>query len=162
MCCAILRSRHCEKRLRRSNPSRRGCGPMDCFASLAMTRDMHARSRDMICPRFAVRSAALNLEGAGKAGCRSHPWVPCNKKHGGRTTGVTGNSGFPCAMVLRLTSCSPRRDRACLSPSPARCVGVSQAFRLPQGRQVHTTSPSVVHALVSRAHHGHRISPQHS
>jgi len=26
-------------------------------------------------------------EGAGKAGCRLHPWAPCNKKHGGRTTG---------------------------------------------------------------------------
>src|SRR6185312_9770158 len=26
-------------------------------------------------------------EGAGKTGCRLHPWAPCNKKHGGRTTG---------------------------------------------------------------------------
>jgi hypothetical protein len=29
-------------------------------------------------------------------------------------------SGLPCAMVLQLISCSPRRDLACLSPSPPR------------------------------------------
>jgi hypothetical protein len=47
-------------------------------------------------------------EGAGKAGCWLHPWVPCNKKHGGRTTGQPEHSGFPCAMVLRFPSCSSR------------------------------------------------------
>jgi hypothetical protein len=59
----------------------------------------------------ALRSFTLkNSEGAGKAGCRLHPWAPCNKKHGGGTTGVTGNNpAFPARMVLRLTSCSPRR-----------------------------------------------------
>jgi hypothetical protein len=61
-----------------------------------------------------------NKEGAGKAGCRLHPWVPCNKKHGGRTTGSTGSSGFPCAMVLRFPSCSPRRP-ALLPPSLRGC-----------------------------------------
>src|ERR1700748_3767711 len=37
------------------------------------------------------RGPSRSEEGAGKAGRRSHPWVPCNKKHGGRTTGSTGN-----------------------------------------------------------------------
>jgi hypothetical protein len=47
-----------------------------------------------------------NKEGAGKAGCRLHPWIPCNKKHGGRTTGSTENirlslrDGFTVSFVL--------------------------------------------------------------
>jgi hypothetical protein len=31
-------------------------------------------------------------------------------------------SGLPCAMVLQLISCSPRRDLACLSPSSPRSL----------------------------------------
>ena len=47
-------------------------------------------------------------EGAGKAGCRLHPWARCNKKHRGRTTGVTGNNpAFPARWVTAYT-CSPR------------------------------------------------------
>jgi hypothetical protein len=41
-------------------------------------------------PGYAPTLSLLKIEGAGKAGCRLHPWVPCNKKHGGRTTGSTG------------------------------------------------------------------------
>ena len=38
--------------------------------------DAASRSRDMICPSLALRSALSLEEGAGKAGCRSHPWAP--------------------------------------------------------------------------------------
>jgi hypothetical protein len=38
------------------------------------------------------------------------------RKHGGRTTGVTGAIRLSLRDGLRLTSCSPRRDWACLSP----------------------------------------------
>jgi hypothetical protein len=42
-------------------------------------------------------------EGAGKAGRRSHPWGPCNRKHGGRTTGSTGNTpAFPAQWFYGL------------------------------------------------------------
>jgi hypothetical protein len=34
-------------------------------------------------------------------------------------------SGLPCSMVLRLISRSPRRDRACLSPSPCGCKRIA-------------------------------------
>jgi hypothetical protein len=62
------------------------------------------------------------VEGAGKAGCRSHPWVPCNdKKHGGRTTGEPERAGFPRAVAYGLLRALPG-DRAFLPPSPARCA----------------------------------------
>ncbi len=58
-------------------------------------------------------------EGAGKAGRRLHPWVPCNKKHGGRTTGSTGiTPAFPARRLYGLLRTLPG-DRAFLPPSPA-------------------------------------------
>ncbi len=57
-----------------------------------------------------------NTEGAGKAGCWLHPWVPCNKKHGGRTTGNRSIPAFParwCYGFLRALL----GDRAFLPPS---------------------------------------------
>jgi hypothetical protein len=39
------------------------------------------------------------------------------KKHGGRTTGSTGSTGLPCAMVYGLLRALPG-DRAFLPPSP--------------------------------------------
>jgi hypothetical protein len=37
---------------------------------------------------FQNSSPSKKTEGAGKAGCRSHPWSACNKKARGRTTGT--------------------------------------------------------------------------
>jgi phasin family protein len=49
--------------------------------------------------RASVRPALLarpdHVEGAGKAECRSHPWVPRKRKHGGRTTGEIGKPRKP-------------------------------------------------------------------
>ncbi len=92
----------------------------------------------------------------GKPGADRTHGSRATKSTGGRTTGVTGNSGFPCAMVLRLTSCSPRRDWACLSPPRKTQLRLTKGHR-PLGRQDHTTSPSASCALVSRAISVHRI-----
>jgi hypothetical protein len=47
-------------------------------------------------------------EGAGKAGCRSHPWAPCNKKkHGGRTTGEPEQRRLSLRSGLRLIRVLP-------------------------------------------------------
>src|SRR5258705_12049666 len=111
--------RHCERSEAIHLSAR---GSMDCFVAtlLAMTRFtifdsvFKQRGYASACSRRDAPEVCGNIclslrkEGAGKAGCRLHPWVPCKKKHGGRTTGSTGSSGFPCAMVLRLISCSPR------------------------------------------------------
>ena len=69
------------------------------FAFVAGNDDATAtvsHSRRVIHASFARTFRSLKSEGAGKAGCRLHPWVPCNKKHGGSTTGSTGiTPAFP-------------------------------------------------------------------
>src|ERR1700719_72888 len=60
-------------------------------------------------------------------------------------------------MVLRLISCSPRRDQACLSPSSALLLAdLTPASR----RQNHTTSPSASAPFVKCAARVHRIPPR--
>src|SRR3954471_4798686 len=121
--------------------------------------DIVSRSRDMMCPRFASRLPPKH-EGAGKTGCVPHPrsrvpfalWqkmhtsIQVRRKH----------PGLPCAMDLRLASCSSRRT-AVLPPSPARLhAGLTPAPR----RRNHTTSPYASGAIVYRAICVHRISPR--
>src|SRR6476660_2410831 len=75
---------------------------------------------------------------------------------GGRTPVVTGNSGFPCAMVYGLL-------RALPGETWLRCHRLrenatrSTRGHLPLGRQDHTTSPSASRALVSHTLRVHRI-----
>jgi hypothetical protein len=69
-------------------------------------------------------------KGAGKTGCALHPRSrvqTCTEKTHTSIQVQRRQSGLPCAMVLRLISCSPRRDRACLPPSPPRSVSFSRA-----------------------------------
>jgi hypothetical protein len=74
-------------------------------------------------PESCVVLDPLNNEGAGKAGRRLHPWVPCNRKHGGRTTGSTGiTPAFPAQWFTAYFVLSPvtglfchRHPRKCLS-----------------------------------------------
>ncbi len=85
---------------------------------------------DLSEPCFSFRP--LLEEGAGKAGCRSHPWAPSKgRKLGGRTTGVTGAIRLSLRDGLRIISCSPRRDWAFLSPPSqnafALCLGTPAA-----------------------------------
>src|SRR6267142_2542574 len=80
-------------------------------------------------------------EGAGKAGCRLHPWVPCNKKHGGRTTGSTGiTPAFPARMVLTVSFVlSPVTGLFCHRHFADH---LRESLAPASGRQDHTTSPS--------------------
>ena len=53
-------------------------------------------------------AARPSREGAGNAGCLVHPWF--GQKMPGVVPQVHRNHpGIPCAMALRLTSCSPWR-----------------------------------------------------
>jgi hypothetical protein len=45
------------------------------------SRHVIAFSRRHLRPSFALWTALEIAEGAGKAGCRPHPWSACNKKH---------------------------------------------------------------------------------
>jgi hypothetical protein len=96
-----------------------------------------SHSRDAMRPRDADPFRPEITEGAGKAGCRLHPWVPCNKKHGGRTTGSTGiTPAFP-AQWFTAYFVLPG-DRAFLPPSSADC---SANLTPASGCQDHTASP---------------------
>jgi hypothetical protein len=124
-------------------------------SNVKQRENMRSHSRGMLYPGFASFLPSSRTEGAGKAGRRLHPWVPCNKKHGGRTTGSTGSSGFPCAMVYGLFRALPG-DRAFLPPSPLRSL-LLKSLMPASGHQDHTTSPSASGALVFGTVSVHRI-----
>jgi hypothetical protein len=86
--------------------------------------NMRAPSRDTLRPSCA-NSFRPKIEGAGKTGRAPHPRSHVQGWNSKTHTSIQvqrKQSGLPCAMVLRLISCSPRRDRACLPPSPPRSV----------------------------------------
>src|SRR5215208_5208597 len=69
-------------------------------------------SRGALRPSFTFCFALLLQEGAGKTGCLLHPRSRVRfalNKTAHEHTGQREHSGLPCAMALRLTSCSPRR-----------------------------------------------------
>src|ERR1700732_1615374 len=103
-------------------------------------------------PELCMIFVPPKTEGAGKAGCRLHPWVPCNKKHGGRTTGSTGiTPAFPAQWFTAYFVLSPvtglfcHRRRAEVNLTPA------------SGRQDHTTSPSAGNIARLASYRVHRI-----
>jgi hypothetical protein len=81
------------------------------FAALALPfPDIASPSRGTICPSFA-KTFSLE-EGAGNAGCTLHPRSRVQIAQRNAHTSIQvqrRHSGIPCAMVLRLISCSPRR-----------------------------------------------------
>src|ERR1700687_30015 len=86
-----------------------------------------------------IISPSCDAEGAGKAGCRLHPWVPCKKSTGVGPQVQPETSGLPCAMVYGLFRALPG-DRAFLPPSPPRSLLLGD-FAPASGRQGHTSSP---------------------
>jgi hypothetical protein len=85
-------------------------GAMDCFASLAMTTKHTSAFPRHLSPG-PCKSFAHKEEGAGNAGCLLHPRsrVPKTIASAHEHTGTVGAFRRPCAMVLRLMPCSPRR-----------------------------------------------------
>ena len=112
-----------------------------------------------ISPEVCIFVALFEIEGAGKTGCLLHPRSRvrfAQTKTAHEHTGQREHSGLPCAMALRLTSCSSRRT-ALLPPSPALLIAsLAPAPRRPN----HTTSPYASGAYVYRAFCVHRISPR--
>ncbi|MET3362176.1 hypothetical protein ABH972_004693 [Bradyrhizobium ottawaense] len=76
--------------------------------------DMGSHPRSAFRPSFASSLHPQLKEGAGKAGSRLAPMAACaqdlrvQKSTGGKTTGQPEHPGLPCAVALRLMSCSPR------------------------------------------------------
>jgi hypothetical protein len=130
---ARLSPRHCE---RNEAIHSAASGEVDCFvASLPCTNASRlSQAMTWIWPRDLAALIARGLpetshprkqEGAGKTGCMLHPRsrVQLRTKRTPHTSIQVQrkHSGLPCAMALRLTSCSPRRT-ALLPPSPARSL----------------------------------------
>src|SRR3954454_346551 len=103
---------------------------------------MTSRSRGSKSPRFANSFRPPKSEGAGNAGCTLHPrshvqWVEeCAHEH----TGQRRQSDIPCAMALRLITCSPRRT-ALLPPSRPEKLLPPGALTPAPRRQDHTSLP---------------------
>ena len=97
------------------------------FAQLARTvgYDFASSRRDP--PEVCIRCCPLRDEGAGKPGARCTRGLACELriKNCTRAYRAAETSGLPCAMALRLTSCSPRRT-ALLPPSPLRSFRFSE------------------------------------
>src|SRR5207253_9659437 len=120
---------------------------------------MTSRSRDAFRPRFASLFALVENRGRREDRVLAAPAVSraiCANKTAHEHTGQQEHSGLPCAMALRLTSCSSRRT-ALLPPSPALLIArLTPAPRRPN----HTTSPYAQATHVSRSSRVHRISPR--
>jgi hypothetical protein len=75
-----------------------------------------------VAPEFCKFISALAKQrGRREDRVRAAPAVPCAKVANKTHTSIQvqrRQSGLPCAMVLQLIPCSPRRDQACLPPSP--------------------------------------------
>src|SRR5205807_10386171 len=121
---------------------------------------MRRRSRGAGRPRFASLFALLEIGGRREDRVLPEPAVSraiCANKSAHEHTGQREHSGLPCAMALRLTSCSSRRT-ALLPPSPPRSLLLENLTPAPR-RQDHTTSPYAQAAHVSCSSRVHRISP---
>ena len=91
-------------------------------------------------------------EGAGKAGCRSHPWPPCVKKCTGQEPQVrAGHSGLPCAMGLRLIRDLPGAPGFLATVTrvmPRNHPSIIANLTPASGCQDHTISPSAALPVV--------------
>ena len=130
---------------------------MDCSARNDV--DMTSRSRGASRPRFAINVPPSRNRGRREDRVRAAPAVSRAIAQTQAHTSIQvrrKHPGLPCAMALRLITCSSRRT-ALLPPSPALLIAsLAPAPRRPN----HTTSPYAQGAYVYRASRVHRISPR--
>ena len=120
---------------------------------------MAPRSRGEKRPSFASSGALFISRGRREDRVLAAPTVSraiCAKENAHEHTGQREHSGLPCAMALRLTSCSSRRT-ALLPPSPRGAQTPRNLMPAPR-HQDHTTSPYASGAYVYRPLSVHRIS----
>ena len=73
-------------------------------------RDVSPHSRDSMRPRFAKSFAPKSKRAQGRPGARCTRGLVCIDAQGNAHTSIQvqrKHSGLPCAMALRLISCSP-------------------------------------------------------
>ena len=99
-------------------------------------------SRDALRPRFAGLFALDGQRAQGRPGARCTRGLVCNvhKKCAHEHTGQRRASDIPCAMALRLITCSPRRTALLPPLRPERQLPPGALTPAPR-RQDHTSSP---------------------
>ena len=115
--------RHCERSEAIQTSTRGIDGLLRRFAPRNDV-DMTSRTRGALRPRLASSFVPLRNRGRREDRVLAAPAVSraiCANKRAHEHTGQREHSGLPCAMALRLTSCSSRRT-ALLPPSSARQI----------------------------------------
>ena len=118
-------------------------------------------SRDRLCPSFA-NSFAPKKRGRREDRVRAAPAVSCAICAKETHTSIQvkrRQSGLPCAMVLRLISCSPRRS-GFLATVTSVMRSIIASLTPASRRQDHTTSPYASAPFVNCANRVHRIPPR--
>src|SRR6185369_4067760 len=139
-------------------PGRCEGGPGSRFAHPGYELNTTSRSRGALRPRFACKLPALLFRGRREDRVLAAPAVSraiCANKTAHEHTGQREHSGLPCAMALRLTSCSPRRT-ALLPPSPARSFtspGLSASTAAPEPHDFAVRSSCTRQSQLSRPPH---------
>ena len=128
--------------------------------SNSVTAHMGPHSRSTHCPRFAVISRPLRMEGARE--CRVHgaPAVSCASTTKKTHTSIQVHRNHPAsphAMALRLMTCSPRRT-GWMTPSPAKLPSPTWHMRRHAGTTRFCRPQES--ALVSCTSRGHRSPPR--
>jgi hypothetical protein len=162
-------------RAKRSNPFRRvkeewiaSSHPPSPEGRLRRTRVLLAMTFDGQQSAFSRRDAPevcrkvsrLEIRGRGECRMRAAPAVPCAKWVKKTHTSIQvqrRQSDIPCAMALRLTSCSSRRpgsfatvvQRIKVLSAPGRADQTSANLTPASGCQNHTTSPYATAPFVS-------------
>ncbi len=129
----------------------KGCGVLDCPPSRAMTAECagpplpratkhtSAFSRHEFVRAISFVSPSSSSEGAGKAGCWSHPWSACRKKHAAEPQVTAEQPAFPARMGYGLYALSPGTG---LFAPVIRALAEHTDLASAPGCQDHTTSPS--------------------
>jgi hypothetical protein len=114
--------------------------------------------------RFRVRAlfvTALETEGAGKAGCRSHSWSACERMHAAEPQVRAEHPAFPARWLYGLYVISP--GTGVLAPVVERnAQALSLNLTSAPGGQDHTISPcasccSSARLLTLQPRYAHRI-----
>ena len=112
-------------------------GILDHPPSRVMTTERACAFSRRVSPEFCIFAALSVNRGHREDRVLAAPAVPraiCANKCAHEHTGQRQHSGLPCAMALRLTSCSSRRT-ALLPPSPLRSFaspGLSASTAAPE------------------------------
>ncbi|MBP1296109.1 hypothetical protein ABIF29_005116 [Bradyrhizobium elkanii] len=126
-----------------------------CRPSRLLWVRIGSRSRGANARVCCFISVPWGTGGAGKTGCRSHPWALQQKAQDHRR-----NRRNPACPARWATACfvlSPARPRLFVA-APAKTLAGFAGRHLRPGRRAHTTSPSAPRAVVDRALGVHRIS----